>query len=312
MITAPGIYPEISSAEYFADPCPAPSLTQSVAKILLERSPLHAWHAHPRLNPDYRQDDDTKFDLGNVAHKLMLGRGKDLAVFDAPDWNATGMGKGAKSKLHEDRDAARAEGKVAVLGKTVAKAGRMVKAAREQLDLRNLTYTFSDGGQAEVCIAWQEGETWFRQLVDWISIRNASAIVADYKTTDMSVAPPGLGRQMFTAGWPIQAAMTDRALDALAPETAGKRDFLFVVQETDPPYCLNVVLISEAVLSLGRKRLEIGAGIWRDCIAADRWPGYPAEIVQPELPGWAEQQWLDREIHEASRERVPHDILMAG
>src|SRR5215472_13975214 len=74
-ISAPGFYPDINAETYFSDPIIRPSLTQSLCKILLERSPLHAWYAHPRLNPDYAPDDDTKFDIGNLAHTLLLGKG---------------------------------------------------------------------------------------------------------------------------------------------------------------------------------------------------------------------------------------------
>ena len=83
----PGIYREFPVADYYADPAPTPSLTQSLAKIIIERSPLHAWHAHPRLNPDFERDDPTKYDVGNIAHALMLGRGKDLVVLETfDDW----------------------------------------------------------------------------------------------------------------------------------------------------------------------------------------------------------------------------------
>ena len=51
---------------------------------------------------------------------------------------------------------------------------------------------------------------------------------------------------------------------------------------------------------------------WRDCIAADRWPGYPHEIARPEFPGWAEQEWLNREIHQAAQQRAPKNLMMAG
>jgi hypothetical protein len=85
-IDKPGIYRGVSSADYFADPCPTPSLTQSLIKILIERSPEHAWTASPRLNPQFEYDDDTKFDIGNVAHRLVLGRGKEIEVVDFPDW----------------------------------------------------------------------------------------------------------------------------------------------------------------------------------------------------------------------------------
>lgn len=305
-IEKPGIYTDFPEAAYFADPCPAPSLTQSVAKILLEQSPLHAWHAHPRLNPDYRRDDDTKFDVGNIAHKLMIGRGKDILVLEFDDWRT----KAAK----EQREVAAAQGKLAVLGKKFGLAERMVKAAREQLEHRELGDLFIKG-DGEVVIAWREDDVWLRQMIDWLTPDRLT--FADYKTTDMSAAPHGLGRMMVGAGWHVQAAMAARGLDALDPQGIHARRYYFVVQEATVPYALNVVQISPDALVMGGKMLDMAVAMWRACFARDRWPGYPAEIVTPDLPGWYEQQQLDREIHEAAQQRVPlndrhADNLLAG
>lgn len=305
MIARPGIFTDIDPAAYHADPCPEPSLTQSVAKVLLDHSPLHAWHAHPRLNPDWRADDDTKFDVGNIAHKMLLGRGKQIVVLeDFNDWRT----KEAKAL----REVAASEGKLAVLGKHAAKADRMVNAARAQLELRGLDGLFGTDGDSEVVLAWRENNIWLRQMVDWLS--DDRRIFADYKTTDMSAAPGALPRMMVNAGWPIQAAFGQRGLDVLHPDTIGRRKYLFVVQEADPPYALSVAAMSDDALLMGRKQVEFAATAWKTCVARNRWPGYPSEIVTPEYPGWHEQQWLDREIHEAARARVPldDDHMMAG
>lgn len=299
-IIEPGIYLDMPTADYFADPAPMPSLTQSIAKILLERSPLHAWHAHPRLNPDYRHDDDTKFDVGNVAHKLMLGRGKEVVRLEFDDWRT----KAAK----EARDVAASAGKLAVLGHQYARAERMVAAAREQLTLRDLDDLFRDG-DSEVIAAWREdearGPTWFRQMIDWLSPDRMT--FADYKTTDYSVAPHNLGRMMVAAGWDIQGAMGARALTALLGPA--RRRFLFVAQETESPYCLSVVELSQDALTMGGKKLDAAVKLWAACQASDCWPGYPLEVVIPEYPGWAESAWLQREIDDAARERWASDEL---
>jgi len=68
---------------------------------------LHAWTECPRLNPNYEPDDDTKFDIGNVAHRVLLGRGKDISVVDFPDWR--------KKEAQELREAAADRGCIAVL-----------------------------------------------------------------------------------------------------------------------------------------------------------------------------------------------------
>ncbi|MDO8596608.1 MAG: PD-(D/E)XK nuclease-like domain-containing protein [Sulfuricaulis sp.] len=292
-IEKPGIFLDVADADYRSDPCPTPSLTQSLAKILLEKSPLHAWYAHPRLNPDYRHNDDRKFDVGNIAHKLLIGRGKEIVVLDGfDDWRT----KDAKAR----RDEAAAEGKIAVLGKHFALADRMVKAAREQLYLRRLATAFTEGN-GEVVLAWQENGLWFRSMVDWIV---GAGLVYDYKTTGMSCAPHAIGRMMADAGWDVQAAMIERGLDVLDPDNAGRRCFRFVAQEDEPPYAITACELSESVMTMGRKKLTMAISMWARCVQENRWPGYVTALVYPEYPGWAESQWLNREIADAAQERV--------
>ena len=59
-----GIYPDLSAGTYHADPAAQPSLSATTCKLLCRRFPLHAWHAHPRLNPDYQRVEEKKFDPG--------------------------------------------------------------------------------------------------------------------------------------------------------------------------------------------------------------------------------------------------------
>ena len=40
----------------------------SIAKVLITQSPLHAWYQHPRLNPNFQSDHDSRFDIGSAAH----------------------------------------------------------------------------------------------------------------------------------------------------------------------------------------------------------------------------------------------------
>lgn len=296
-----GIHYNVPAAEYFADCAPQPSLTQSVAKVLLDKSPLHAWYAHPRLNPDWRSDDNTKYDIGNIAHKLMLGRGRDLKILPFDDWRT----KDAK-KQREDATAA---GRLAVLAKHETRAAHMVKAAREQLALRGLDRFFRDG-HGEVVTVWSEpgvldhDDIWCRQMIDWLS-PDACEIV-DYKTTDFSVAPHGIDHLMFNGGWSIQHAMAERGLDVIQPANAGRRKFYNVVQETEIPYALSVVELTRGPLTMGHKMLDRAVEIWGECMRNGGWPGYPLDIVQPQWPGWAEAQWLGREIeHDQSRQREP-------
>lgn len=301
----PGIHFGITAAEYFADPAPCPSLTQSIAKILLDRSPLHAWHAHPRLGAKERTVEEAYVSaqaIGNAAHKLFLGRGKEVVIIEANDFRT--------NAAKETRYAVAVEGKVPILAKHHGRAVAMVKAAKEHLAPLGLA-EFS--GDSEVVIAWEENGVWMRSMIDKLS--TSRTLVLDLKTSGMSCAPHGIGRMMESAGWDVQAAMHERGLNVLDPDSTGRRRHLFIAQENELPYALTIAEMSESVMTMGRKKLEMAATIWRHCIERGEWPGYPTDIIVPDYPGWAQTQWLDREVqHEQNPTRgfLGADHLMAG
>jgi hypothetical protein len=209
MIQQPGIFLEMPSAEYFADPAPVPSLTQSIAKVLIERSPAHARLEHPRLAPPQEDEEPEKYvaaqAIGNAAHLLMIGRGKTLAIAEFDDWR--------KKDAQTFRADAEEIGKVAILEKHFAHAVEMEGAARRQLIALGWSDAFTQG-QGEVVIAWQEGETWFRSMIDWMP---STTILYDLKTSAASLAPHLIAPKMEGDGWHVQAAMHERGLDVLDP-----------------------------------------------------------------------------------------------
>lgn len=299
-ITKPGIYRGVSEADYRSDPCPSPSLTQSAVKVLIERSPSHVWEQNPRLNPAYEADDDTKFDLGNIAHRLILGRGKEIEVIDFPDWR-TGAAKGARY------DAAQA-GKIAVLTKDFDQASDMAAAAWKQLAKHEDKDAFTDG-DAEVMIVWEENGVWFRSLIDWL--HTDLRTVDDYKSTAMSVAPHVIGHRAEAGGWHIQAAFIERGLDILDAAGAGRRRYRFIAQETDKPHALTSMHMNEYWMTMGRKKVEAGIALWTPAIANNYWRNYGTRAVVPEYPGFKEKQWLDREMN-GEFDEPDTKLVMAG
>jgi hypothetical protein len=291
-----GIYREMDSTTYFSDPTPQPSLSQSIAKVLLDNSPAHARLDHPRLCPpsaDDAEPDAEKYmkaqAIGNAAHKLLLGRGKEVDVLEYNDFRTK------EAKLA--RDLAEKAGRVVILEKHMTNAEQMVAAAWAQLEIHEARETFKNGSGEVAVICEQEG-VWLRSLVDWLShdLRD----VQDYKSGGVSVAPHVVGMRMVDQGWDIQAAMHERILDELDPNGRGRRRHRFIAQENKPPYALTVCELSESVMTMGRKKLQAAINIWRDCIEMDFWPGYTNRIISPEYPGWQETRWLEREINEFS------------
>lgn len=298
-IDRPGIYRGISEADYRADPCPSPSLTQSLCKILIERSPKHAWTQNPRLNPHFEPDDDAKFDVGNAAHRLVLGRGKDFDVIDFDDWRT----KAAK----DAREEAAAVGKIAILKHQFQQAFDMAGAAQVQLHKHEDRSAFT-GGDAEVMIAWEEDGIWFRSLIDWL--HTDLRTVDDYKSTGMSVADHVLGQRAIGGMWHLQAAFIERGLDVLDPAGAGRRLFRFIAQETDKPHALNVMHMNEYWLTMGRKHVSAGVSKWIPAIEANRWRGYGTRSVIPEYPAFHEKKWLERELSGEFEQDTK--LIMAG
>lgn len=307
-----GIHLEMAPVDYFADPAPKPSLTQSIAKILLEQSPAHARLEHPRLRPPIASDDEPaeKYDsakvVGDAAHAMMIGRGKDICEAKFDNWM-----KGDAKKFRDDPEH---EGKVVILSKHLRRASAMVNAARASLDLMDWPDAFEERGNGEVVIAWEESGIWFRSLIDWKT--STAPVCYDLKTSGMSVAPHSIGMMIEKAGWHIQAAMHERGLDVLEPHDAGRRRFRFVAQENYPPYAVTPVELDEHWMTLGRKKLQFAIDIWRRCMETDHWPAYPLVPMVPDYPGFRETQWLEREIrNEQSNPRTGYlgaDHLMAG
>jgi len=299
-----GIHFDVPSAVYFADPAPQPSLTQSIAKTLIDYSPLHAWHEHPRLGgrPDEPPEQYVSAQaIGNAAHKLMIGRGKEIEVVDLDSW---------RGKAADQRREIEASGRVAILQKHFVRARNMVEVGRARLAD---TQAF-ELGSGEVVLIWREGDIWLRTMIDWLSPQRN--VAWDYKTSGLSCAPHAIPALMLNGGWDVQAAMHERGLNALDPDGAGRRKFRFVSQENTEPYAVTVAELPEDVVAMGHRKLAHAIDIWADCIRSGRWPSYPNDVVFPEYPGWAEQKWLNREIHDAARQRHPTDRdarnLMAG
>lgn len=278
----PGLHYGIDSNDYHADPAPEPSLTQSIAKILLRQSPAHARLAHPRLNPDLEPSDPTKYDVGHISHRLLLGRGRELEVLDFKDWRT--------KAAQEARQAAQEAGKLGVLGKDWDRASDMVRAVLAQLRERGYGPEWEGPDvekTAEVVAIAQSNRNgrpyWLRCMIDWLPSLDSPW---DLKSTGRSAAPDELWRHLVDADWPVQAAMHERILDYLDPGGAGRRAHRFVVVENEPPYALSVVRMTEAHMTIGRSQLDRAEVLWASCMAADRWPAYPLIDQIPEYPVW--------------------------
>lgn len=281
----PGIY-EMDAPTYHKDPCERPSLSSSIAGVLCNSSPMHAFARHPRLTEAPVEDESDAMSIGTVAHALML-QGEHVAeVLPFKDWR-TDASKDA-------RKAAWADGKIPILAKHWPDIQAMVNAANEQLGAFK-DEVFETPGLPERVIIWQESNgVWCRSRLDWLPTSHRT--ITDYKTTGATANPEVISRTLFSNCWDIQAAFYARGLKTIDP--FADPVFRFCVQETHKPYALSVVALGPDSLMLGEKKVAFAIEKFGECLESGVWPGYPTETCYATLPTWEEQKWLDRETKE--------------
>lgn len=272
---ANGLIRGLPLQDYVNDPAPEPSLSHGIAHALLTYSPKHAWVSHPRLNPDHEPENNPRFDIGSIAHALLLENDRSrLVVVDAKTWQS----KDAKAQ----RDLAWTEGKLPILAHKLASVDAMVQAAKDQIGDSKLAGIL-DAGEPEVTFVWQERGAWCRTRPDWMTADHRTLL--DYKTTDAAAHPDAWGRGvMASQGYELQAELGRRAMRMLLG--VHQVDFVFLVQETEPPYAMSFVGLEPAYWAYAEARLDLALQIWTECRAADKWPCYPNRVAYIEPPTW--------------------------
>lgn len=280
---------QMSAEEYHSDFVQAdlPTLSASIARILIAESPKHAWTAHPKLNPDYEPLVAEKFDIGRCAHSLLLEGEASVAVIDAPDWRT--------NAAKEQRDAARVAGQTPLLAKDWSTVERMCEAMKTQIGVLEVDPPLFCDGKAEQTLVWDEHDVPCKARLDWL--RDDRSAIDDMKTTSKSANPETWSRTIFNIGYDVQAAFYLRGLMAV---TGAAAEFRLAVVETSPPYALSVISLAPAALELANAKVDWAIATWRRCLEQDEWPAYQTRVAYAEMPSWEETRWLQREAQEAA------------
>jgi hypothetical protein len=246
-----------------------PQFNVSTAKIVIDRSPLHAKSQHGKK-------PTKEMDLGNVVHTLVLGKGKRFEVLDFEDYKT----KAAR----EAREAVRAEGKVPILGPDYDRAHEIAERIRAEIGSRSVVLD----GQSEVVIAWTEDTLWgpveCRCMLDHVWLDRG--VIFDLKTTS-NASPHAVERTSENLNYAMQAYAYRRAFELLRPEFRGKADFLFGFVETDEPYAVNVARPDGTFRELGQRRWERAVLTWAECSKDNHWPAYGRGVNPLSAPAWA-------------------------
>jgi hypothetical protein len=271
----PGYYQNIPASRYHADPCEAPSLSSSIAHLLLRESPRKAWHSHPRLNGAFQEEQDAKFDLGTCVHAVLLEDDSSrIEVIDPeqyPSKNGSIPEGWTNTNIRAARDAARAAGKTPLLKRHYGAVQAMVMAAKEFIAKSEISEYWFDA-ESEVTGICQDKGVWLRARFDRIA--KSRRVIMDYKsTTDAS--PDTFSRQIIRMGHHRQDAFYRRVARILGSQ---KPEFVFVAQSIEPPHECSLHGCDPALREIADAEIERAIGIWRDCMRTKVWPSYDGRI----------------------------------
>jgi hypothetical protein len=279
----PGIYENVSAEEYHSDPCDRPSLSNSIAKILCERSPAHAWQAHPKLGGDAKAP--TKMmDRGTLRHALLLRNNIKVSVIPFENYK--------KKAAQELRDSAREQGALPILERELVEDKETVECIRDRLRLK---YGLELTGKNEVVVVWDEladDETTVRcrGQIDHLLLPR----ILDFKFPD-NASPDSVDRTVSSLDYQIQGAAYTSAIETLFPDLAGRVTFELYNCEAFKPYASTHAMFTATMRELGRLKWRRAINTWARCLRTNHWPDYPSETLHVEAKPWQ----LDREMERA-------------
>lgn len=280
----------LAADAYHADPAPEPSLSSTLARTLMNQSPLHAWTACPRLNPDFIPEDKKTFDIGRAAHRELLGAGGDWTVIPEGYLSSNGAAstKEAKQFIADAREA----GLTPIKATEAAAVQQMAAACRARLDSMGIKL---DPARSEIAALAKIDGVWTRCMVDNAPEKGP---LIDFKTT-VDASPEAIRRSVQGYGYDVQEAHYRAVWEAATGE---KRKFLFVFQEKTAPYETQVVQLyadDDAPgdwMAPAREKAKAARRLWGECLAADCWPGYPPRILSIDAPAWHAGRWEERKM----------------
>lgn len=251
---------------YHLDPVPGGSLSSTGAREILNCPARFAW------NQEHGREDTKSFDLGKVAHALILGTGAQYQALPYTDWTT--------KRAQQDRKDARAAGLTPLTLPELAQAEAMAAAFRASPAGALLT----PDGLPERSLFWIDDETgvWCRARVDW-----ANALTyLDLKTT--ADAHPGhLGKSVADFGYHVQEAFYERGIRALNLADGRAPEFLFAFVEKKQPHFVTTAVLDAEARSIGDELVSRALRRYAECQRTGVWPGYPTDIVTVSLPRWA-------------------------
>ena len=229
--------------------------------------------------------------FGSAAHKLIL-EGSD--AFFAEYAVAPAVDRRTKAG-REEFEAFRA----ANAGKETVTKDQYDKIVEMSAQIRNcpLAYKLLKAkGTTEEAFFWTDPGTGEKCKVktDRIVTWKRRKYILDYKTCKCA-ATFRFNSEIWKYGYFMQAGMYSEGWK-IANKKRKLPGFMFVAQEKDPPYSVNVIEVSEEVMNAGVAKFHSLLEKYHDCKALDVWNGYVQDVPNDSfVPGWMMNEMEDEE-----------------
>ena len=144
------------------------------------------------------------------------------------------------------------------------------------------------GGEHEKPIFWTDAVTGevCKIRLDCLTEIGGVPLIVDYKTAQ-DASLDGFTRHALKYGYDFQAGMYCEGVEQATGKTPR---FVFVVQEKDAPYAVNVIEADAAFIQRGKDKMRELLGIYHECKVTGKWYGYMGAdtiISTMMLPSWA-------------------------
>lgn len=316
----PGIYPNISNADYHG----GQGVSNSMLSVLREKSPMHLKALRDAANdnrpePTAAQRIGTAFhmlvlepDLFNESYVLPMVMPEDaLATIDdlkAALKDAGEKVSGTKPELISRLKAVRPEAKIADELKqqyAISNAGRTIITIEERDQLYAMRAAVMAHPAANKLLTGckyvtehsayaKDPETGELRRVR-PDLWRLDGIVADLKSTE-DASPEEFARSIARWGYDVQhpyyldtlnlALQQQDADDFSELHPTSAKAFVFIVVEKKAPHAVAVYVLDDASVALGRAKYRQSLDQYADCASSGRWPGYGEEVRTISLPQW--------------------------
>lgn len=234
-----------------------------------------------RYYQDHPVEQTPAMAFGSACHKMILEPadfGNEYAIAPQVD-RRTNEGKAAWKAFCDDNQ-----------GKTVVTQGdadvmHEMELALERCPLANKL--IRGKGDTEAAFFWTDPDTKEKCKIkcDRVVKYNRRLYVVDYKTCK-SADTNRFNNDIWKLGYYFQTGMYVEGIK-ISKKLKKMPGFIFVAQEKEPPYAVNVIEVSEDVIKIGVAKFHELLEKYHECQIVDIWPGYCGDIPnETQLPGW--------------------------